>query len=91
MCLLGIFLVVCASIYNPVRSVFLRVNWVCVEVEASEVQRRTMYSVPYIGTDAYASLDVSMSHESLGMCNEGAGGTYEAGVFRLDWKGFREA
>eukprot|EP00969_Alexandrium_andersonii_P050822 2233331-Alexandrium_andersonii.AAC.1 len=33
MCLLGIFLAVFASTYNPVRSAFLCVNWVLAEVE----------------------------------------------------------
>eukprot|EP00969_Alexandrium_andersonii_P047302 2075358-Alexandrium_andersonii.AAC.1 len=74
MCLLGIFLAAFASAYNPMRSVFLCVKWVRAEVEASEVQCCMAYSVPYIGTDAYALSSVNMNSDSLGSCSKGTGG-----------------
>eukprot|EP00969_Alexandrium_andersonii_P070808 3125248-Alexandrium_andersonii.AAC.1 len=57
--LLGIFLAVLASAYNPVRSDSLCVNWVRAEVEVSEVQCGMAYSVPYMGVDGYALPNVS--------------------------------
>eukprot|EP00969_Alexandrium_andersonii_P083400 3679341-Alexandrium_andersonii.AAC.1 len=76
---MGIFLAVFASAYNPVRNVFLCVNWVRAEVEVSEVQCGVAYSVPYMDAGGYAL-----------QCHEGTGGTYQAGIFHLDAKGFRE-
>eukprot|EP00969_Alexandrium_andersonii_P044846 1968658-Alexandrium_andersonii.AAC.1 len=67
---MGIFLAVFASAYNPVRSVFLCVNWARAEVEASEVQCGMAYRVSYTDVGAY----VSYKHE-------GSGRAYQAGVF----------
>eukprot|EP00969_Alexandrium_andersonii_P290451 12837553-Alexandrium_andersonii.AAC.1 len=67
MCLLGIFLAVFASAYNPMRSVILCVNWARAEVEVSEVRCCVAYSVPYIGVDGYALTSVNANCGSLGL------------------------